>query len=1379
MCPGTIVLAGGAGGSGDGSGDGEGGDGKDGANGGKGENDPNGDGKGGKCGSGGAAGCTGCSKKPAAGDPIDVGTGNVYIPQTSDLLLPGPFELDVQRSYSTKARDRDVGMGFGWSFTFGWSFEIKGSAVTIVDGAGKSTSFKLPPLGSFAEVDGWLLDHDRHGFVLANGTDYLHRFSPLPKHPNRYVLTKVIGLASNGLVLEYDDNGVLRCVTDSALRKIHFARDQAARVTCISVPDPTTGHSIDFARYTYDANGDLVSHTDADGNTTRYAYTPDHRIVARQYPSGLTYHYVYDGQLRCFESWGDYPGGASDPSLDPDLSPFLADGTTKARGLHHVKIGYLAQGGREVVNSNEVQRFFFDGDGNLTKAVSDGGVTTREYDAAGNVIAETDRNGATRRYDRDVMGRIVRETGPGGDTVTLIRDDFGRTERMVDAAGNTVSVSRDSRGFVEVIEDQRGGITAYKWDRRGLMREQVHPNGSRTTYAVDAHGNLAEMTLPTGAVWKWKYDFWGRNVERTDPLGRVTTYGWSLAGRLMWARERDGSTWVIHRDAMANPVEVVYPDGSSKKRSFAGVNWLYEEYAFNGDKTKASYDREGRIVALYNERGEKEVLEWKNNNLVRYVSFDGVEVRRGYDKMGRRIWETTRDGKVIATRDPDSRITSLEYPDGSVETFRYNALRELAEIESPTCVVSFERDALGGIIRETVTARGETTVVTSHRGRDGLRAGVATSLGHAQQIERDAFGYPARLTFDETNRVEFTRDPLGNVTALRLPAGGVIHTEYDALTRVVRRAVTPSVGAVGSNAYAGQPAWLGPHASQATIDKSFRYSPAGNLIEGATARDGIRRYAFDQRNRLVGVETASRTESFSYDSTSNLFVAGEPKREYGPGNRLLFRGDERFEYDDAGYLLARHVTGADGQSQTWTYEWNAQTNLAAVVLPDLTRVEFDYDPLSRRLFKRVLRGGADGSQRLHSTTRYVWDGRQLVHTTKVVVDEAGAELSRDERTYVYEDEGSYTPLAELVGNGAGTPYFFVTDVMGTPEEMVRADGSMGATVGRTGYGRFDVQGEVETSLGFPCQVRDEETGLAYNFHRYYDPDTGRFISPDPMGADGGFNIFAYCRSPVDQFDPNGLHGVKFGVFNPDPPSGDGSAVQPAGKGGAGNWSPLSSGLSGDPEGGTFKTAAAKDPALKQKFESQDEGHTEQKALHLLENDKNAKEAMDKGGTAKMSGEYPPCKKCHKAMEEYAKKKGLKGGIEYHYPVNQMMKYSGSGATAHGDKAKALQSKYDAPTKYNPKEVTDKNPVTPGSKTFKGEDGKTYEQAKSKAKTNEDGSKTPAADKFNEDGTPKAKKQSEASKEYQEQKSDAEAAQKKYDADKAAGLNPDPIVGWNG
>ncbi|MCF6247125.1 MAG: RHS repeat-associated core domain-containing protein [Desulfobacula sp.] len=59
---------------------------------------------------------------------------------------------------------------------------------------------------------------------------------------------------------------------------------------------------------------------------------------------------------------------------------------------------------------------------------------------------------------------------------------------------------------------------------------------------------------------------------------------------------------------------------------------------------------------------------------------------------------------------------------------------------------------------------------------------------------------------------------------------------------------------------------------------------------------------------------------------------------------------------------------------------------------------------------------------------------------------------------------------------------------------------------------------------YPGQYYDAETGLHYNYHRYYDPMTGRYLTPDPIGLAGGINPFVYAENnPVNLIDPEGLN----------------------------------------------------------------------------------------------------------------------------------------------------------------------------------------------------------------------------------------------------------------
>ncbi|HFG0891774.1 TPA: RHS repeat-associated core domain-containing protein, partial [Salmonella enterica] len=157
-----------------------------------------------------------------------------------------------------------------------------------------------------------------------------------------------------------------------------------------------------------------------------------------------------------------------------------------------------------------------------------------------------------------------------------------------------------------------------------------------------------------------------------------------------------------------------------------------------------------------------------------------------------------------------------------------------------------------------------------------------------------------------------------------------------------------------------------------------------------------------------------------------------------------------------------------------------------------------------------------------SRTDFVWEGFRLLQEN---VQQQGW------RTYLYDAEQPYTPVASVTGRGESRQvWYYHTDVTGTPQEVTAADGTLVWAGYIRGFGEnaADISNSgayFHQPLRLPGQYFDDETGLHYNLFRYYAPECGRFVSQDPIGLAGGINLYQYAPNPLSWIDPLGLSPV--------------------------------------------------------------------------------------------------------------------------------------------------------------------------------------------------------------------------------------------------------------
>jgi RHS repeat-associated protein len=200
--------------------------------------------------------------------------------------------------------------------------------------------------------------------------------------------------------------------------------------------------------------------------------------------------------------------------------------------------------------------------------------------------------------------------------------------------------------------------------------------------------------------------------------------------------------------------------------------------------------------------------------------------------------------------------------------------------------------------------------------------------------------------------------------------------------------------------------------------------------------------------------------------------------------------------------------------QQWQYRWNAAGLLAEVVRPDGGVVRFTYDSLGRRVSKSYR----------DKTTRWVWDGNVPLHEwTELALNGTNTD---DVITWLFEAD-NFAPLAKLTAAGS---FSVVSDHLGTPLEMHDAQGQLHWSAELDSYGavRQGRGAAQDCPFRYQGQYEDEETGLYYNRFRYYDPQSGQYISQDPIRLAGGMPMYSYVRDTTRAIDSLGLSGSILG-----------------------------------------------------------------------------------------------------------------------------------------------------------------------------------------------------------------------------------------------------------
>lgn len=637
---------------------------------------------------------------------------------------------------------------------------------------------------------------------------------------------------------------------------------------------------------------------------------------------------------------------------------------------------------------------------------------------------------------------------------------------------------------VETTYDALDRPLTIRWaDVDGRLRESRFEYRPGVTVSYDnedqANGDAPHADTPTTSV----YDGRGRMVQTTRAItpteGHTYAFTWHGTGKLARVIDPLGNERVQRYDPMGRPIEIVDPNRGTTTYVYDDAGNLVREVDGRGIVTLRAFDGLNRLVERWTEGQRDDTLVTYHhddpapcptggckNTAGRAVgvTYPGGAEWFGYNARGQIDYFAREiDGTLFefsTSFDNLGRMTSVTYPTGDVITFEVDTLGRTRAV--PGYVDAVLYDERGDVIGVDLT-NGTSTRYGVNEAREIVAVQATNGAGepiHDVQIERDREGNVVAIDDMRPadaplrNDATFTYDAYYRlIEAAIAPNAGEVETltyDYDASDNILRRSSsTPEVSGalLGDYSYAGPR----PHAVTSVGDLSFGYDSGGFI----TSR-GADAYAWDTRGRLTSVtRDGAEIAAFAYthstdrsraleDDVLTYFPAPGFQVEDGVATIHVELGDEHIADLETGELatavlsdLASIGGGSDGEISAGD-AWLSFASEQGFVELD----EGDNVSASGRLL-----AGSASLGLLDRGERKTWMHRDHMDTVVAVTDEDGEVV---ERTLRY-------PFGAELATTSNNP--------------------------------------VERS--FAGEHTSRTTGLVYFGARYYDPELGRFISPDP------------------------------------------------------------------------------------------------------------------------------------------------------------------------------------------------------------------------------------------------------------------------------------------
>jgi RHS repeat-associated protein len=807
-------------------------------------------------------------------------------------------------------------------------------------------------------------------------------------------------------------------------------------------------------QYEYNSFGKPTKMTDPLGRVTTYVYASngvDLLTVYQRNPAG--------GSL---DPEGQNADKIAAYTYNAQHEPLTA---TDASGKTTIYTYYANGQVRRITNAkNEKTTFAYNSSGYLQSITGPvaGAVTQFTYDGFGRLRTTTDSAGYTVTTDYDAisgdptktMDRVAKVTYPDG-TYEEITYDRLDPEWTRDRLGRWSRKFYDPLRRLIVAQDPLYRITIYDWCNCGSLEGITDPNQNTTSWVRDIQGRVTDKIYSDLSSMHYTYEnTTSRLKSTTDAKGQSTNYSYFLDNNLQQVSYTNAqvATPTVSYTCDANYNRLVTMTDGTGLTTY-GYNPIAVPPALGAGRL-ASVDgplATDTITYSYDELGRA---------ISRSINGAANAASVGYDALGRMQTATNPLGVFTYSYvNTTNRIDHVDVPGGQKTQYAYfdnlgdQRLKQIKNLNPAAGIISqldYLYSPVGDITSWTVRQGGAATAANYALGYDAadqLRNAMLKRVQDGTVLKQYDYDYDNagnRLT--EQNGSAVTTSGFNDLNQLTSQSGGgKMH---------FRGTVSePSTVTVGGNT--------------ASVDATGVFDGVANVSVGSNTVP------------VVATDASGNSKTNNYQIT----VSGNPKTlSYDLDGNLISDGTKTYEWDAANRLVAINYTGTSNRS------------------------EFTFDGLSRRV-KIVEKTDAT----INSTKKFVWDGMTLAEERN----------NSNKVTRKHYPQGvqflSYNP-------NTTTSYYYLRDHLGSIREMTDSTGAIKARYDYDPWGnRTKLSGSLDADFGFTGHYYHAQSNLHLATYRAYDSTVGRWINRDPIGEDGGLNLYQYVfSSPIVLLDPEGL-----------------------------------------------------------------------------------------------------------------------------------------------------------------------------------------------------------------------------------------------------------------